>query len=214
MNEDRDKEMRDLRGKIADDLGYQQKNQDPQRHTRLLDVMPDRKFLILGGVGIFLLMVLIALLSGGGDRLPAGDLNKILVRLDRLEDRLIRLEGVADRVDLLEKQEKDLRQSIVETDRSGRGLTQRLDKLAGRFDSLQKRIASAEARANVLPSIQRKPASLAKRLYHEVRSGDSLYRIARQHGISVDELCRLNDITREQVIYPGQRLLVAPTSGQ
>jgi len=63
-------------------------------------------------------------------------------------------------------------------------------------------------------AIQRKTFPLAKGRYHEVRRGDSLYRIALQYGTSVDELCRLNNMSRNQVIYPGQRLLVAPEGNQ
>ena len=45
--------------------------------------------------------------------------------------------------------------------------------------------------------------------YHEVRQGDSLFKIAKKHGITVKELCRLNKITSKSVIRPGQKLLVA-----
>jgi len=54
------------------------------------------------------------------------------------------------------------------------------------------------------------PFSLDKGRFHEVRPEDSLYRIAQQYGISVEELCRLNHITPNQVIDIGQKLLVAP----
>ncbi len=214
MDEDREKEMQELRGKIADDLGYQQKNQGVWRHRGPLNYVPDRRFLILGGAGMLILMVLIALFSGSGDKLSTGDLGKILAGLDRLGQRLTLLEGVAERVELLEKQGKEMRRSFLEADRSGRDLAGRLDELAQRFDRLQERMASAEVRAKGLPSIQRKPTPLGKRRYHEVRSGENLYRIARQYGVSVHELCRLNDITPGQVIYPGQRLLVAPDGSE
>jgi RND family efflux transporter MFP subunit len=46
--------------------------------------------------------------------------------------------------------------------------------------------------------------------YHEVQSGESLYLIANKYGLSVDELCRLNNINPRQIIRPGQKLLVSP----
>lgn len=55
------------------------------------------------------------------------------------------------------------------------------------------------------------PVSHGEKRYYQVRSGDTLYRIAKQHGISVDELCRLNAIRKTDPIYPGQKLLVAPS---
>jgi len=45
--------------------------------------------------------------------------------------------------------------------------------------------------------------------YHEVRQGDSLFKIAQKNGITVEELCFLNKITAKTVIRPGQKLLVA-----
>ncbi len=42
--------------------------------------------------------------------------------------------------------------------------------------------------------------------YHKVRSGDSLSRIAKLTGTTVDALCRLNHITRQTILRPGQVL--------
>ena len=53
-----------------------------------------------------------------------------------------------------------------------------------------------------------KPVSQAEE-YYVVRSGDTLSRIGEQYGISVDEICRLNNISKNDNIYPGQKLLVA-----
>lgn len=41
---------------------------------------------------------------------------------------------------------------------------------------------------------------------HVVRPGDTLYKIARDYGVSVDELLRWNHLSQGQTIYPGQRL--------
>ena len=42
--------------------------------------------------------------------------------------------------------------------------------------------------------------------YHKVKRGETLYAIARQHGTTVDALCRLNRITLRTVLKPGQIL--------
>ena len=41
---------------------------------------------------------------------------------------------------------------------------------------------------------------------YEVRSGDTLVRIARSHGISVDQILQWNNISRNSLIHPGQEL--------
>ena len=42
--------------------------------------------------------------------------------------------------------------------------------------------------------------------YYKVRSGDSLGKIARKTGVSINTLCRLNNITRNKILRPGQVL--------
>ncbi len=46
--------------------------------------------------------------------------------------------------------------------------------------------------------------------WHKVRSGDSLYKIARKHGTTVAELSRLNGFGRSHVIHPGDRIRLRP----
>ncbi len=48
-------------------------------------------------------------------------------------------------------------------------------------------------------------------VFHKVRLGDNLYRIARKHGISVKKLKRLNNL-RNNKIWPGKRLKIASKS--
>ena len=212
MNENLDNEMKEFEEQMADDLDYTQKDENIRRRKSILNFNPRRKTLILGGAGILILIVLIALFSGGDNNLSTGDLSSIQGKLDQLENRLTHLEGIEARIASLEKQEKRLPQSMA--DRSGKPLTQRLDKLTHRIDQLEKTMASAPAKTEASHPIQKKPFPLDKGRYHEVRSGETLYRIARQYGITVAELCRLNNMTPGQIIHPGQKLLVAPEGRQ
>lgn len=43
---------------------------------------------------------------------------------------------------------------------------------------------------------------------YEVRPGDSLARIAREHGVSIEEITRWNRIGRSSLIHPGQELVL------
>jgi len=214
MNENLDNEKKEFEEQIADDLGYTRKDENTRRRKSILNFNPRRKTLLLGGAGILILIVLIALFSAGDNKLSTVDLSSIQIRLDQLENRLTHLEGMEARIASLERQEKGWEQSVAEVDRSGKSLTQRLDKLAQKVDQLEKRMASAPAKTETPYPIQKRPFPLDKGRYHEVRSGETLYRISRQYGISVDELCRLNNLSPEQAIHPGQKLLVAPESNQ
>jgi flagellum-specific peptidoglycan hydrolase FlgJ len=44
--------------------------------------------------------------------------------------------------------------------------------------------------------------------FYTVKSGDSLWGIANQHGLSLTQLCQMNGISANKVIYAGQKLLV------
>jgi membrane-bound lytic murein transglycosylase D len=50
--------------------------------------------------------------------------------------------------------------------------------------------------------------------HHVVRPGDTLYSIARDHGITVEDLTDLNQLRSDQIIHPGDRLLLrtSPTA--
>lgn len=66
--------------------------------------------------------------------------------------------------------------------------------------------ASSEASPSAPPSAE-KTAESSSASYHTVRSGESLWIIARRNGTSVDEIRRLNDL-RSNTVKPGQRLRV------
>jgi lipid-binding SYLF domain-containing protein len=71
---------------------------------------------------------------------------------------------------------------------------------------------SADLRAAVAKAAyaaQQKPHAQAKGQYHVVSSGDTLSKIGKQYGISVDDLCRLNNMQKTDTIHPGQKLLVS-----
>ena len=214
MNENLDKEMKEFGEEIADDLSHTRKNKNIRRRKAPRDFHPQRKVLILGGAGVLLSILLIAIFFRNGNELSTEDLPTIQARLSQLEKRITHLEGMEDKIVFLDKQEKDLLDYVAETEKSGKYLAQRLDKLVQKVARLEERLASAPAKSEAPLTIQRKPFLLTKGRYHEVRLGDTLYGIAQQYGTSVHELCRVNNISPDQVIYPGQKLLVARQSNQ
>ena len=45
---------------------------------------------------------------------------------------------------------------------------------------------------------------------YEIRPGDTLWEVAKEHGMSVGEILYLNDLAPNQPIYPGQKVFVRP----
>jgi LysM repeat protein len=191
MNDSLDKEIDRSREEIADDLGYKGKSKTARRHRSFFPFKSKRNVLILAGAGIILLLIFVALFSGNGNERVANNLLVIRARLDLLEKRIKYLEGM------------ESNPLITETAKTEGPLAQQLQNLAKRLDRLEEIIVATPltTREKLWPP--------KKGRYHEVRSGDTLYRIASTYGLTVDELCRLNKIGPRQIIYPGQKLLVA-----
>jgi len=212
MNEDYFERTRDeLKEAIDERMGYSPHDERTMHRKPFLDLMLQRRTLILVGAGILVFIILIALLSGGSSDLSKKDLAGISVRLDLLEKRLTRLEEVELRIATLQKQGTMLEQSMGATDRSIRSLTQRVDSLTQRLEVRVEETTSAVNETEAPADIKRKVVSPDKRRVHEVRRGENLYRISLKYGLTVEELCKLNDIKPNQAVYPGQKLLV--TSG-
>ena len=50
------------------------------------------------------------------------------------------------------------------------------------------------------------PQPTKDKQYHKVKKGETLYSIAQKHGLTVDELCKLNRISKKSKIRPGNIL--------
>ncbi len=172
------------------------------------------KTIILWAAGILILIAIVSFLFGGGSEVSKKDLDSVYTRLTRLEKTTENLEGVEGKIAQLEKEDKKLEKSATERDRSIGYLKSQINKLNKKIDGLQKSMPSISVGTKASNIKQKRQKSPAKGQYHEVRAGDSLYRIAQKYGISVDELCRINNITKKHVIQPGQKLKVAPPKRQ
>ena len=211
MNDSPEKEMKDLMDGLADDLGYAANDENPERPGESLDSKPKRKILVLWGGVIILFIAVIALLFGGNSNVATEKLSSIQ---PRIEERLERLEGMYERIVRLEKQEQNLNKSIAKVERSGQSLAKRLENVSQEVKTLRKTPTPVAVKTEPPRADEKKGAPEAKRRYHVVRSGDSPYGIAQKYGISIAELRSLNNLSTKQLIFPGQKLLIAKDSGQ
>ena len=108
----------------------------------------------------------------------------------------------------LERQIADL-QGKLGTVGPDPALLQRVDALAQKVEALEKqKQPTAEPKAK--PSAPSKPAVSTEKQYHTVQKGETLYRISKKYGISVEELRKLNNLSADQPLRTGQKLLVSP----
>jgi len=190
MFEDQDEEMDEIMEGVDDNLSYGAKDRNIRRTKMSLELKQKRRVQIFWGAVILILVVVAAIFFGGRNNHFAEDLEAINARVDLLEKRLSRLglEGINKKAARLEGQVKALEKSVAKLNRT------------------------IAARPKTQPAIKKKAVSQSKRRYHKVRPGETISRIARKYAISIDKLLRYNNLTKNQVIYPGQKLWVAPGS--
>jgi len=213
MVEDQDEEIQEFMQEISDDLGYAPKPHRSKTHEGSGDIRLSKKSVILGLIGIVVIVVLISVFFGDGG-LSQGDLAPLQTKLDLVERRMTHLEGLESRIAFLENQETELQQLILDLDKSGRYLTEQVDEISKKLGGVEKGKPTAPARVKTTApgTAAEKPVSAEMKRYHKVRPGETLYRIANRYGISVSELCRLNNISPKQAIHPGQELLIPSES--
>lgn len=192
------------------------------------------KYVIIGGVGLFVLVLLVIIASSGGGSKIDRDLQDILARLEVIETRLVGLEN----------QESGRQQALVRMQGDFSILTMRVDKLSREMKeqvvegtprpeqpqaavqqprqeqpapqpARQQQAAATPPPPPPAPTVASAPAPAQQRpaasrpVTHEVQRGETLYRISRTYGVTVDDLRRMNNISGDR-INPGQVLTVRP----
>ena len=182
------------------------------------DYAPKRRFTRSGKTGFLriLLAVLLILVFLGGifyflSRQSTDDETSLL------QSKLADLE---QKTSSLEKQITEL-QGKVSTLGPDPALLQQLDALAQKVEALEKQPPAGTktktsapskpiAETKAKPPASSKPAASTEKQYHTVQKGESLYRISKKYGISVEDLRKLNDLSGDQPLRAGQKLQVSP----
>ena len=143
-------------------------------------------FSLLTGVVILGLFVLVAVLFQRSSSIDSGSkMRSLESRIKQLEERLYRLDWIEANLEQIEEKNKQFTT----------------------FMDISRRLETPPKISTAQTSEKQ-----TKAIYHEVFAGETLYGISRRHGITVDELRRLNKLEPKAIIYPKQRLLIRPAS--
>jgi LysM repeat protein len=72
-------------------------------------------------------------------------------------------------------------------------------------------IVESKKNKKQLSVVKSKPAPKQSTVaYHQVKKDETLYRISRQYGVSVETIFQLNGLKKGAAIYPGQKLIIKP----
>ncbi len=172
---------------------------------------PDGIPLSIFGIG-FLILAIILILLFTRSRSSTVE-NKILDlenRMTKLEESIAKFEAIDDRVAQIWEQAQTFEQFKERFDRSEASLMLRMDHMAKNIDNIQKQMGKSSARKAKSSTTKTVSKKIAKKKFHTVKPSETLYKIGRQYGLTVEEMRRLNKLADGDVIHPGQKLLVSP----
>ena len=172
---------------FSDEEGYSVRRKN--KGDRFVGKLPGKSvFSFLIGaftVGVVFLVAVVLLRSKNVD--PEMKLRSLENRIKQLEDRGHRIDWIKAKLEEIEEKNK---------------------QIVTFMDTFKKPETSPKA------GITQTSEKQTKALYHEVVAGETLYRISRRYGLTVDELRRLNKLESGATIYPAQRLLISPADPQ
>jgi membrane-bound lytic murein transglycosylase D len=163
---------------------------------------PDKKKVgFLAALGAVLLAIFgglyLMLGSGGG--------------ISKEESRLIQMKlgSLEQKVTALEKQQTAL-QSKLPPEGSDTALAGKIDSLAQRIEALEKKPAPAPAAAEKpKPPAKEKAAAPSAKKVHTVLKGETVYGVSKKYGLTPAELRKLNNLSEDQPLKTGQKLVVS-----
>jgi LysM repeat protein len=162
-------------------------------------------------VGILLVIILLALFFRGSNGASKEDVSLVRTRLDQLEKRFASLDATEKKISSIENQFLALQQSVSRFDSAEKSLTEKINKLAQQVERPTTPPPPPPAKASVTTPSQKTSTAQGGVRYHEVKPGETLYRIASKYNLTMDELRRLNNLKSTQnTIKPGQKLVVSP----
>lgn len=112
MDEDFGKEMDELKKERAEDLKRKQKNNNIRRSRSPVSLNPEARYFVYSAIGVFALVVVLVLFSGGNNEISKGEYDTIKAKLGNLEKSVTKLEGAEEKIAYLESQVKRLERSL------------------------------------------------------------------------------------------------------
>lgn len=169
---------------FKDEIKYDRPKSSKKRFFQkriTLPIRPPGKKVVGAVIAAVVIVFLFVFFSGKGSDAPDADLSGIQVSLEQLTAKV-----------------EDNNSRVMKELGT---LTDKLNQLQRRVDALGKRSGSTNV-------VSRQAVQQSSDRYHTVRRGDNLTLIAKKYGLTVNELCLLNNMSPRKSIYPGQKLVV------
>lgn len=171
-------------------------------------------FLMLGIALVVIIVIFFAVFPRGSGQDVSGEIEALSDRLQQIE---VKLDAVVPQGGGSDETRQDielLKKSVLRLDTTDASISLRIDRIAEDLATLKKEMeevgnksaTATKSATTAAPSEKQQTASQA--LTYEVQAGDTLYSISHRHGLTVDLLRKLNDLSEQDTIHPGQKLKV------
>ena len=166
---------------------------------------------IIAAVGFFILVILsIAVLSKTQNLAEKEQMLALTERLEQLERRLGGMENMKKQKIVTATPDKQTEVLAERLERLEANVTSKIDQVITALQGDDRTAVQKKAPEAKIPPASKKEKAEATPTVHKVQAGDTLYRISRQYGLSVDQLRTYNKLEPNANIYPGQELKLVP----
>ena len=117
MEEDFGKELDELKKDRSETVKRNRKKKNIRHSTSQVNLNPEARYLVYSAIGVFALVVVLVLFSGGKREMSVGDYDSIKAKLGDLEKIVVKLDGTDRKIAHLESQVKMLERSLSKLNR-------------------------------------------------------------------------------------------------
>jgi LysM repeat protein len=130
--------------------------------------------------------------------------------ISKEEGRLIQMKlgSLEQKITVLEKQQTAL-QAKIPAEGADLALAGKLDQLALRLEALEKKPAPVVAAEKPKAPAKEKASASSGKKIHTVQKGETVYGVSKKYGITPAELRKLNNLSEDQSLKTGQKLVVS-----
>lgn len=192
-------------------------------------------FIIAGAAVVTLVICIIFFLP---DNKTTPDILELEDKIVQMERKIIALEEQAEnRRQQFDEVRNDVR-AITQNFETFQAMPVEIEKILNRIENMDKRqgnlekkvsgsraaapapvkkVATSTSKPESKPAAKTPAKTAAKKTaasggsatkYYTVHDGETLYSIARRHGLNVDQLLKMNGLSRNTILQPGQKLAV------
>ena len=182
---------------------YQSVADAPRKTSAMPSIIITVGFLIV-------IILLIAVLSRSQDLAEKKQLLMLETRLEELERRLSGIENTRNQSTASAMPEKQLDLVVERLDRLENLVNAKMDQVITELKPAKQTLDQPKPPLATTPPPVIKEKEDLKPKVHRVQAGETLYRISRLYGLTVEQLRTYNKLGPNASIYPGQELRLTP----